>query len=99
MLVLSDCDIYVENVKCLLGKIKDSQSIKVKFICNDVFNLDAVVVKMILHDKFKIDSTLSEGYSLLIKDITNSKKVLLGLKFAVRVTNIPAKTFGKKAKK
>lgn len=99
MLVLSDCDIYIENVNCLLGKIKDSQNIKVKFICSDVFGLDAVVVQMILHDKFKIDSTLSEGNSLLIKNITNFKKVLLGLKFAVRAINIPAKTFGKKAKK
>lgn len=74
MLVLSDCDIYVENVNCLLGKVKDSQNIKVKFICNDAFNLDAVVVKMILHDKFEIESTVCEGESLLIKDITNFKK-------------------------
>ena len=95
MLVLSDCDIYIENVNCLLGKAKDSQSIKVKFICNDVFNLDAVVVKMILHDKFEIDSTLSEGGSLLIKDITNSKKVLTALKLAVRAIMRPARTVNK----
>ena len=95
MLVLSDCDIYIENVNCLLNKAKGSQDIKVKFICNDVFNLDAVVVKMILHDKFKMDSTLSEGNSLLIKDIPNSRQVLTALKLAVRAIMIPASTVNK----
>ena len=79
----------------MLGKAKDSQNIKVKFIYNDVFNLDAVVVKMILHDKFKIDSTLSEGESLLVKDITNLKKVLIALKFAIRTIDRQTRTVNK----